>query len=70
LPGRSFARSDGSRATVVRADDFAYTDPVDGSVTTQQGVETQAARAPLVEIADQIAGVRERTGRSAPSVMT
>ena len=110
LPGRSFERGDGDCATVVRADDFAYTDPVDGSVTTQQGirivfdddarivfrlsgtgtegatlriylerfeadpdqqrVETQAALASLVGIADRIAGVHERTGRSAPSVMT
>jgi phosphoglucomutase len=38
LPGRSFERGDGGRSTVVGADDFAYTDPVDGSVTTQQGV--------------------------------
>jgi len=110
LPGRSFDRGDGSRARVVFADDFAYTDPVDGSVTTRQGirivfdddarivlrlsgtgtegatlriyleryepdperqdVDTQAALAPLVEIADRIAGVRERTGRNAPSVVT
>ena len=110
MPGRSFERGDGGRSTVVGADDFAYTDPVDGSVTTQQGiriffdddarivfrlsgtgtegatlriylerfepdparqgVETQAALAPLIAIADRIAGVRERTGRSAPSVMT
>jgi len=110
LPGRSFERGDGGRSTIVSADDFAYTDPVDGSVTTQQGiriffdddarivfrlsgtgtegatlriylerfepdparqdVETQTALASLVEIADRIAGVRERTGRKAPSVMT
>jgi len=110
LPGRSFDRTDGGRSAVVRADDFAYTDPVDGSVTTQQGVrvffdddarivfrlsgtgtegatlriylerfeadparqgaETQSALAALVDIADRIAGVRERTGRNAPSVMT
>jgi phosphoglucomutase len=110
LPGRSFARGEGSSATVVGADDFAYTDPVDGSVTTQQGirivfdddarivfrlsgtgtegatlriylerfepdpakqgVETQAALASLVGIADRIAGVPERTGRNAPSVIT
>ena len=36
----------------------------------RQGVETQAALAPLIAIADRIAGVRERTGRSAPSVIT
>ena len=36
----------------------------------QQDVETQAALAPLIAIADRIAGVRERTGRSAPSVVT
>ena len=110
LPGRSFARGDGSSSTVKLADDFAYTDPVDGSVATHQGVrivfdddarivfrlsgtgtegatlriyferfepdpakqdvETQAALAPLVAIAEQIAGVRERTGRTAPSVVT
>src|SRR6476659_7966588 len=107
LPGRSFERGDGGRSTVVGVDDFAYTDPVDGSVTTQQGiriffdddarivfrlsgtgtegatlriylerfepdpakqaVEAQAALAPLVEIAERIAGVRERTGRDTPS---
>jgi len=110
LPGRSFERGDRGRSTVVRADDFAYTDPVDGSVTTQQGVrvffdddarivyrlsgtgtegatlriylerfepdsarqgaETQGALAALIDIADRIAGVRERTGRNAPSVIT
>jgi len=110
LPGRSFERGDGGRSTVVRADDFVYTDPVDGSVTTQQGVrvffdddarivyrlsgtgtegatlriylerfepdparqdaETQGALATLVDIADRVAGVKKRTGRTAPSVMT
>ncbi len=33
LPGQSF-----SGLTVERADDFAYHDPVDGSVTTRQGL--------------------------------
>jgi phosphoglucomutase len=110
LPGRTFTRGDGGIATVAFADDFAYTDPVDGSVTTQQGirivfaddarivyrlsgtgtegatlriyleryepdpakqgVSAQAALAPLVAIADEIAGVRARTGRDAPSVVT
>ena len=36
----------------------------------QQGVETRAALAPLAAIAEQIAGVRARTGRDAPSVVT
>ena len=110
LPGRAYTRADGSRASVVAADDFAYTDPVDGSLTDGQGiriafdddagivyrlsgtgtegatlriylerfegdparqaVDTQTALAPLIDIADRIAGVRERTGRSAPSVVT
>jgi phosphoglucomutase len=110
LPGRAFKRNDGGSVTVKLADDFSYTDPVDGSVAThqgirivfhddarivfrlsgtgtegatlriyleryeadaaKQGVDTQAALAPLVAIAEQIAGVRERTGREAPSVMT
>ena len=110
LPGTRFTRPDGSSATVAHADDFAYTDPVDGSVTTQQGVrivfdddarivfrlsgtgtegatlrvylerfepdaakqgvETQEALAALVALADGIAGIRARTGRTAPTVTT
>ena len=110
LPGRRFDRVDGSMATITHADDFAYTDPVDGSVTEHQGirigfdddsrivfrlsgtgtegatlriylerfepdparqdVETQAALAPLIDLAERIAGVAERTGRSAPTVIT
>ena len=110
LPGRRFDRADGSMTTVMHADDFAYTDPVDGSVTerqgirigfddgarivfrlsgtgtegatlrvylerfepdpARQGVDTQAALAPLIELADRIAGIAERTGRTAPTVIT
>ena len=110
LPGRRFERADGSAATVTQADDFAYTDPVDGSVTTKQGIrigfddgarivfrlsgtgtegatlrvylerfepdparqgaDTQAALAPLIALAERIAGIAERTGRSAPTVIT
>lgn len=110
LPGTRFETQDGWTATVSRADDFTYTDPVDASVTTHQGIrvfldddarivfrlsgtraegatlrvyleryEAEAARqrvdahtalAPLAQIADRIAGLRERTGRSAPTVMT
>ena len=90
--------------------DFAYTDPVDGSVTTAQGVrigladgsrivfrlsgtgtegatlrvylerfeadaakhsvETQQALAPLIALADKLAGIRARTGRAQPTVIT
>jgi phosphoglucomutase len=32
--------------------------------------DTQAALAPLIRIADQLAQIRERTGRAAPSVIT
>ncbi len=110
LPGQRFTRPDGSVATVRHADDFAYTDPVDGSVTTgqglrigfdddarivfrlsgtgtegatlrvyleryesdpaRQGVDAQEALAPLVAIADELAGIRERTGRTVPTVVT
>ncbi|MBJ7313697.1 alpha-D-glucose phosphate-specific phosphoglucomutase [Rugamonas sp. CCM 8940] len=92
------------------ADDFAYTDPVDGAVSTQQGVRvvmrdgsrvvfrlsgtgtdgatlrvyleryeadparhhlpTQQALAGLVAVAEQLAGIAARTGRSSPSVIT
>jgi phosphoglucomutase len=95
---------------VATADDFAYTDPVDGSVSTRQGIrvlfadgsrivyrlsgtgtagatlrvylerfepdparqdgETQAALAHLIAAADSLAGIRERTGRDRPSVVT
>jgi phosphoglucomutase len=105
LPGRTIAG-----ATIATADDFAYTDPVDGSVSTAQGIrigladgsrivfrlsgtgtegatlrvyleryepdpaqhaiETQAALAGLIALADALAGIRERTGRSAPTVIT
>jgi phosphoglucomutase len=92
------------------ADDFSYTDPVDGSVSARQGVrigfddgsrivfrlsgtgtvgatlrvyleayeddpqrqqqDPQAALAPLIEIAESIAQIGPRTGRTAPDVIT
>ncbi|MBV9656174.1 MAG: alpha-D-glucose phosphate-specific phosphoglucomutase [Acetobacteraceae bacterium] len=97
-------------AEVKAADDFAYTDPVDGSVSRSQGIrvlfadgsrivyrlsgtgtagatlrvyierfepdparhdeDTQAILRPLITIADQLAGIRARTGRGEPSVIT
>ena len=105
LPGRAFGPG-----VVSSADDFAYTDPVDGSVSSaqgvrvgfadgsrivfrlsgtgtegatlrvylerfepdpaQQGIETQAALASLIAAADELAGIRARTGRSTPTVIT
>ncbi|KNZ31395.1 MAG: phosphoglucomutase [Methylibium sp. NZG] len=105
LVGRRFGES-----TVASADDFAYTDPVDGSVSTAQGVrvgfadgsrivfrlsgtgtegatlrvylerfepdasrhavETQTALAGLIGVADNLAGIAARTGRTAPTVIT
>jgi phosphoglucomutase len=92
------------------ADDFAYTDPVDGSVSTKQGIrliftdgsriifrlsgtgtegatlrvyieqfepdparhdlDTQVVLADLIAIADTVAGIKQRTGRVAPTVIT
>jgi phosphoglucomutase len=105
LPGQSLGD-----LTVATADDFAYHDPVDKSVSRNQGirilfqggsrvvfrlsgtgtsgatlrvyieryepdparhdVETQEALADLITVADTIAGIAERTGRDAPSVIT
>jgi phosphoglucomutase len=105
LPGKTFAG-----LTVSAADDFAYHDPTDGSVSGRQGVrvlftsgeravfrlsgtgtegatlrvylerfepdpdrhglETQGVLASLIRAADDIAGIRERTGRNRPDVIT
>jgi len=105
LQGRVF----GSRR-ILLADDFSYTDPVDGSVSTQQGVRlvfddgarivlrlsgtgtqgatlrlylerhaadpahhdipVQTALAELAAVAEDVAGIRPRTGRDGPSVAT
>ena len=95
---------------VAYADDFSYTDPVDGSISTKQGLrigftegsrlifrlsgtgtegatlrvyfeslelnpawhdqDPQKALAPLIQLADEIAGVRKHTGRDQPTVIT
>jgi len=92
------------------ADDFAYTDPIDGSIAERQGVrigfgdgsrivyrlsgtgtegatlrvylekyepdpdlqnaDTQEIMDPLIQIAADLAEIRERTGRASPSVIT
>jgi len=95
---------------VSQADDFAYNDPVDGSISTQQGVrivmsdgsrivfrlsgtgtegatvrlyleryeadpgrhdlEAQQALSGLAQIAESVSGLRQRTGRTEPTVVT
>ena len=105
LSGQAFG---GRRVTL--ADDFAYTDPVDGSVSKHQGLrvlfddgarivwrlsgtgtsgatlrvyveryepgpdrldqDTQAALAELIALADMLCGLRQRTGRARPDVIT
>jgi len=95
---------------VATADDFAYTDPVDGSVSTKQGIrvifadgsrivyrlsgtgtegatlrvyieryepdaakhglDPQVALADLIALAGELAGIKARTGREAPTVIT
>ncbi|KAB2855590.1 MAG: alpha-D-glucose phosphate-specific phosphoglucomutase, partial [Bauldia sp.] len=105
LPGTGFAS-----LAVEAADDFSYHDPVDGSVSTGQGVrilfaggsrivfrlsgtgttgatlrvylecyqpdparhglDTQEALAGLIDAAERIADISQRTGRTAPSVIT
>jgi phosphoglucomutase len=105
LPGKTV-----EGMVIAGADEFAYTDPVDGSVSTRQGVrvmftdgsrfvlrlsgtgtegatlrlyleryapgpggldlDPQAALAPVIRAAEQIARIAEFTGRSAPNVVT
>jgi phosphoglucomutase len=108
LPGLVGQMIGGRR--VALADDFAYTDPVDGSVSNKQGVRVifddaarvifrlsgtgtegatlriylesyeadparqdfpaQEALADLIAVAEQLAGVKGRTGMAAPTVAT
>jgi phosphoglucomutase len=105
LPGTGF-----DRFVVEYADNFSYTDPVDGSRSENQGIrigftdgsriifrlsgtgtegatlrlylelyepdpakqlqQTTDMMAPLAAIAEQVAGIRQRTGRDRPSVIT
>ncbi|QPK62286.1 alpha-D-glucose phosphate-specific phosphoglucomutase [Methylomonas sp. LL1] len=105
LPGKSWGDY-----TVKYADEFSYTDPVDNSVSSNQGIrvgfangsrivfrlsgtgtvgatlriyleryerdvrnhdqDAQVALAELVDIAEQLCQVKQRTGRTEPSVIT
>ncbi|MEY8878791.1 MAG: alpha-D-glucose phosphate-specific phosphoglucomutase [Leptothrix sp. (in: b-proteobacteria)] len=109
LAGQHFELA-GAQLVIETADDFAYTDPVDGSVSTKQGVRlilaggsrvvfrlsgtgtegatlrvyleryeadpalhdlpAQQALAPLIALAEQVAGIRAHTGLSGPAVIT
>ncbi len=108
LPGLAGQVLGGRR--VARADDFEYTDPVDGSVARRQGLrlvfddgarivwrlsgtgtegatlrvyverlvtdrgglalDPQQALGALIALADRVSGLRERTGRQGPDVVT
>ncbi|CAN7362201.1 alpha-D-glucose phosphate-specific phosphoglucomutase [Pararhizobium sp. LjRoot255] len=105
LPGKTFGK-----LKVATADDFSYNDPVDKSVSSNQGIrilfeggsrvvfrlsgtgtsgatlrvyieryepdasrhnfDTQEALADLIAVADEIAGIKSRTGRTEPTVIT
>lgn len=105
LPGKTFGK-----LKVAAADDFSYNDPIDKSVSNNQGIrilfqggsrvvfrlsgtgtsgatlrvyieryepdasrhdfDTQEALADLIAVADQIAGIKSRTGRTEPTVIT
>jgi phosphoglucomutase len=105
LPGREVAG-----LTIRHADDFGYTDPVDGSVSRAQGlrvffedgsrivlrlsgtgtdgatlrlylerfepdarrhaIDTQTALQPLIDAAEALTGLRARSGRERPTVIT
>ena len=108
LPSLPGSRPGGHQVSL--ADDFSYTDPVDGSVSARQGLrivfddgarivyrlsgtgtagatlrvyierfepdrsqhglDPQQALAGLITLADDLAQIRQRTGRSAPDVVT
>ncbi len=110
LKGKSFPARNSGSLTIANADDFAYHDSVDGSVSQQQGIrvlmedgsrivfrlsgtgtagatvrvyierfeadasrhglETGAALADLVDLANNLAQITHHTGRTAPSVIT
>lgn len=105
LPGKKYGQYE-----VKYADDFSYTDPVDGSVSKNQGIrigftdgsrivfrlsgtgtqgatlrlyvesyepdatkheqDTQSALSPLISLADEIAQIKNITGREKPTVIT
>ena len=105
LPGKQYGQYD-----VKYADDFSYTDPIDGSISRKQGIrigfsngsrivfrlsgtgtqgatlrlyvesyepdankqdqDTQVVLSPLISLADEIAQIKNITGREKPTVIT
>ena len=105
LPGKQYGQYD-----VKYADDFSYTDPIDGSISRKQGIrigfsngsrivfrlsgtgtqgatlrlyvesyepdankqdqDTQVTLSPLISLADEIAQIKNITGREKPTVIT
>ena len=105
LPGKQYGQYD-----VKYADDFSYTDPIDGSISQKQGIrigfsngsrivfrlsgtgtqgatlrlyvesyepdankqdqDTQITLSPLISLADEIAQIKNITGREKPTVIT
>ena len=105
LPGKQYGQYD-----VKYADDFSYTDPIDGSISRKQGIrigfsngsrivfrlsgtgtqgatlrlyvesyepdankqdqDTQITLSPLISLADEIAQIKNITGREKPTVIT
>ncbi|VAW88428.1 Phosphoglucomutase [hydrothermal vent metagenome] len=105
LPGKAFGNY-----IIAFSDDFSYTDPIDGSVSNNQGIRigftdgsriifrlsgtgtkgatlrvylerfenkaekqqqnAQIALSELIQIADQLAGIKQHTGRDRPTVIT
>jgi phosphoglucomutase len=110
LPGLAGQRLRGYHHQVEYADDFAYTDPVDGSRSESQGIrigfaggsrmvfrlsgtgtegatlrvylelyepdpqrhdlDTQEVMQPLIQLAEELGEIGERTGRDRPTVIT
>ncbi len=58
------------RAPAHRAPRCASISSVSSPTRTRHDIETQEALADLIQAADEIADIRERTGRQTPSVIT
>ena len=64
------ASSFASRAPAPKARPCASTSSASSPIPARQDVATQEALAPLIAAAERIAGIRDRTGRDRPTVVT